>query len=98
MASIASAVTVAASATRLAVCGETSGASNTTSRWAAREAWALAWAKRCTRALGVRMAMGCRAAASPTRDAAAPPGWASVNSVIPPSRVARSTGSPTSFL
>jgi hypothetical protein len=66
--------------------------------WAARLARALAWTRRWNRTLTEMNGGGWIELALPIRAAASPPGRSRVNRVMPPSLLARSTGSPSSFL
>ena len=93
----ASLATMAASPTRVKDVALMFGASKTISRRAARLARKLAWPRRSSRAWALS-GMIRRAMPTPASAAAEPSGRASVKIVTPPRRVARSTGSPRSFL
>ncbi len=90
---------MAVSATRTEVPGVASSiVSNETRCWAARLARALAWTSRWNRTLTEMNGGGWIELALPIKAAASPPGRSRVNRVMPPSLLARSTGSPSSFL
>ncbi len=92
----ASLVTMAASAISDDDVGVAS-ASKGISRRAAWLARMLAWPSFSSSAWA-SIAASRSGLVAPATAAASPDGWSSVNTVRPPSRVARSTGSPRSFL